>query len=240
VHDLDPQKDEALAMGQNALFIEHPLINKNRVDPKKVSSSELPWKDTKKLPYTLTGPYLTQLFDRAFVESLHEPAKRPTADEWEHALIKSIDLIQPCVNKGCKQKWFIFDNTNSPKCPFCGTPYKGALPIINFYSERTKGKFISDNHRLMVYSNQSLFPWHTNRLIHPNERLKESDKHRQGYFVFHNNQWYLVNQSIEELMDVKSKQCFPIGSQIKITDGLQLLTGKNNGDRLLHIQMIEG
>ena len=240
VHDLDPQKDEALAMGQNALFIEHPLINKNRVDPKKVSSSELPWKDTKKLPYTLTGPYLTELFDRAFVDSLHEPAKRPTADEWEHALIKSIDLIQPCVNKGCKQKWFIFDNTNSPKCPFCGTPYKGALPIINFYSERTKGKFISDNHRLMVYSNQSLFPWHTNRLIHPNERLKESDKHRQGYFVFHNNQWYLVNQSIEELMDVKSKQFFPIGSQIKITDGLQLLTGKNNGDRLLHIQMIEG
>jgi hypothetical protein len=91
-----------------------------------------------------------------------------------------------------------------------------------------------------VYSNQSLFPWHTNRLIHPNERLKECDKPRQGYFVLHNNQWYLVNEGMEELMGVKSKQYFPIGSQIKITDGLQLLTGKNNGDRLLHIQMVRG
>ena len=92
----------------------------------------------------------------------------------------------------------------------------------------------------MVYSNQSLFPWHTNRLIHPNERLRESDKRRQGYFVLHNNQWFLVNERIEKLIDIQSKQEFPIGAQIKITDGLQLLTGQESSDRLLHFQMVQG
>ncbi|MDX8393125.1 MAG: hypothetical protein R8K21_00880 [Mariprofundales bacterium] len=240
VHDLDPQIDEVLAMGKNALFVEHPFKNNNNINPKKAMPSELPWKDTSKLPYTLTGPYLTELFNKAFIEGLHEPKKRPTADEWENALIKSIDLIQPCVNKACKQKWFVFDNTTSPKCPFCGTPYKGLLPVINFYSKRTEERFISDSHRLMVYSNQSLFPWHTNRLIHPNERLKDSDKRRQGYFVLHNHQWFLVNERIEGLINIKNKQKFPIGSQIKLTDGLQLLTGTDSGDRLLHIQMVQG
>ncbi len=240
VHDLDPQKDESLAMGKKALFIEHPQNTENRVDPKKAQPSELPWKDTQKLPYTLTGPYLSVLFEKAFIEGLHHPQKRPTADEWENALIKTIDLIQPCVNQGCKQKWFVFDNKIKPACTFCGTPYKGLLPVINFYSERAKGHFVTDNHRLMVYSNQSLFPWHTNRLIQPNERLSEQHKHRQGYFVLHQNQWILVNEKMPDLIDVKTKKAYPIGSQIQLIDGLQLLIGTQHGDRLFHIQMVKG
>lgn len=239
VHDLDPQRDEILAMGEKALFIEHPDKQDNRVDPVKVRASELPWKNTQKLPYTLTGPYLSELFNKAFISGLHEPKKRPTADEWESALIKTIDLIQPCKNKNCKQKWYVFDNSASPKCPFCSTPFNDVLPIIDFYSERTEGKFVSDNHRLMVYSNQSLFPWHCNRLIHPNERLKAVDKYRQGYFVFHEKKWFLVNEKIQGLLEVTSKTEYPIGSQIELVDGLQLLIGKKNGDRLFHIQIVK-
>jgi len=240
VHDLEPQRDETLSMGEKALFIEHPNNAENRLNPEKVKASELPWKDTQQLPYQITGPYLSELFERAFIDGLHQPQKRPTADEWENTLIKSIDLIQPCANQSCNQKWFIFDNTTAPKCPFCGTLYQGQLPVINFYSERGEGKFVPDNHRLMVYSNQSLFPWHTNRLIQPNERLSAAHKHRQGYFVLHEQQWYLVNEGLKDLMDAQTKQAHPIGSQIKITDELQLLVGKEPGDRLLQIQMVMG
>jgi len=238
VYDLNPQKDEILAMGEKALFIEHPTNKANYVDAKKARASELPWQDTHKLPYTLTGSYLTELFNRAFIEGLHDPSKRPTADEWESALVKSIDLIQPCANHGCQQKWFIIDKFTAPKCPFCDTAYQGLLPIINFYSERgEEGEFVSDNHRLVVYSNQSLFPWHTNRLIQPNERLKVIEKHRQGYFVLHQQQWYFVNEQLTKLMDFQTKKQYPIGSQIAINDGLQLLIGNKKGDRLFHIQM---
>ncbi len=240
VYDLDPQKDETLAMGDKALFIEHPTLHENRVDHKKVRNSELPWKNTDKLPYTLTGPYLSNLFERAFIDGLHDPAKRPTADEWENNLIKTIDLIQPCVNKKCKQKWFIFDNTMAPKCPFCHAAYKGLLPVINLYSERAKGTFVSDNHRLMVYSEQSLFPWHTSRLIQPNERILAAHKKRVGYFVFHKQKWYMVNEGLADLMDLNTKVHYPVGSQIELDDGLQLLTGQEKGSRLFHIQMVQG
>lgn len=240
VYDLDPQKDETLAMGERALFIEHPTNRMNAIHSDNIKDSELPWKDTQERPYTITGPYLTKLFDRAFIDGLHTPKKRPTADEWESALLKTIDLIQPCYNDLCKQKWFIFDNTTKPQCPFCDAPYTGHLPVINFYSERDEGNFLPDNHRLMVYTNQSLFAWHTNRYIQANERLSAIYKHRLGYFVLHQSQWYLVNERMHNLMDANNKEPKPVGSQIKLYDGLQLLIGRESGDRLFHIQMVEG
>jgi DNA-binding helix-hairpin-helix protein with protein kinase domain len=82
------------------------------------------------------GPYLKPLFDRAFIDGLHDPSKRPTADEWESALVKTVDLIQPCQNKDCDQKWYVFNGKTKPVCPYCGTPYKGKLPILNLYSSR--------------------------------------------------------------------------------------------------------
>jgi serine/threonine protein kinase len=238
VRDLDPQKDERLSMGEQALFIEHPTNNENRLHLNKVKPSELPWKDIGKIPYSITGPYISKLFERAFVDGLHSPKNRPTADEWENELIKSIDLLQPCVNTDCNQSWYIFDNTLAPKCPFCDTKYKGLLPVVNFYSEREKGRFVPDNHRLMVYTNQSLYHWHTNRHVHPNERLKEEQKQRQGYFVFHNSNWYLVNENMPHLTDPTSKKPYPIGSQILLSDGVNLLVGHEKGDRLLNIQMV--
>ncbi len=238
VHDLEPQKDETLTMGEKALFIEHPQNADNRVNPKKAKPSELPWKDTEKRPYSLTGPYLTALFERAFIDGLHDPTLRPTADEWENALIKTIDFLQPCVNPKCQQKWFIINNVNTPKCSFCDAPLTGVLPVLNFYSERTEGKFVSDNHRLMIYTNQSLFPWHTNRLIQPNERLAEHHKQRQGYFVLHNQQWYLVNERMKTLVNAQTKEAYPVGAQIKLANDMQLLTGTEPGDRLLHVQIV--
>ncbi|MDT1878227.1 kinase, partial [Acinetobacter baumannii] len=87
------------SMGERALFIEHPTDRSNAVKVNQVSSFSLPWADPQKIPYTIMGPYLKPLFDRAFIDGLHDPSKRPTADEWESALVKTVDLIQPCQNK---------------------------------------------------------------------------------------------------------------------------------------------
>lgn len=243
VHDMDPQKDEALSMGTKSLFVEHPTDASNRIKVANVKSSELPWKDTSKIPYSVTGPYLTPLFQRAFIDGLHDPSKRPTADEWEVALVKTIDLIQPCQNTSCDQKWYVFDNTTKPKCPFCGTPYKGKLPVLNLYSSRKKGQFRPENHRLMVYTNQSLFQWHTNRNVVPNERIADEQKKREGYFVLHNNVWYLVNERMNELMDVtdpNNKKVIPVGGKVELSEGRQLLFSKQEGGRLAVVQLVEG
>ena len=98
VHDLDTEKDDLLSMGEKALFIEHPTDKSNRPKMNQVSKWDQYWSDIDKLPYTITGPYLKPLFDRAFIDGLHNPMARPTADEWENALLKTSDLVQTCGN----------------------------------------------------------------------------------------------------------------------------------------------
>ena len=239
VHDQDPQTDELLMMGEKALFIEHPSDTSNQVDPTGGKPSDLPWRDTSKLPYTLTGPYLEALFKRAFVDGLHKPQRRPTADEWEQALVKTVDLLQPCSNPDCQQKWFVFDNKNKPTCPFCGHNYKGVLPVINLYSSKIRGKYTPDNQRLMVYSEQSLYQWHINRSIVPNEKLNSDQKKRVGYFLLHNGRWLLANEAIPELKSVSTQHTYRPGQYVELTDGLKLLVGGDNG-RLFVIQMVSG
>ncbi|MFZ4856751.1 MAG: helix-hairpin-helix domain-containing protein [Desulfuromonadaceae bacterium] len=240
VHDQDPMKDESLSMGEKAIFVEHPSDASNRIKVKNVKPSELPWKDTGKIPYTVTGPYLVPLFNRTFVDSLLNPSQRPTADEWENALVKTVDLIQPCQNPNCEQKWYVFDNKTTPICPFCDTPYKGKLPVLNLYSSRQKGSFRPDNHRLMVYTNQSLFQWHVNRNVFPNEKLTDDQKKRVGYFVLHNNSWYLVNERLPDLMDAATKTKIAVGDKVELKDGLQLLMSNEDGGRLVVVQMVDG
>lgn len=240
VHDVnDPQRDENLAMGDNALFIEHPTDPSNRVKVSQVRPSALPWADPEKIPFTVTGPYLKELFLQSFVTGLQQPQQRPSANDWETALVKTVDLIQPCLNSDCSQKWYVFDNTTKPVCPFCGTAFKGKLPVLNLYSARREGSFRPDNHRLMVWTGQSLYPWHANNLIAPNERLTAEQTKRVGYFVFHQNQWWLVNENLPDLMDVATKTTIPIGEKIELLDGKQILLSRQDGGRLVVVQMVE-
>ncbi len=241
VHDLDPGKDEELSMGSKALFVEHPEDNSNRIKLDQVRPSELPWKDTQKIPYSTVGPYLTKLMERAFIEGLHDPKKRPSAGEWEQALVKTNDLIQPCRNPRCDQKWYVFDNTTRPACPYCGTPFKGELPVLNLYSSRGEGKFMPDNHRLMVYSNQYIYQWHASRNVFPNERLKPEQTKPVGYFVFHQGRWVLVNQTLTDLTEIAGEVKTPIepGKMVDLKEGTQLLLSREDGGRLIVVQMVE-
>jgi serine/threonine protein kinase len=240
VHDInDTQRDEEMAMGERALWVEDKANTSNRIKVKNLKPSQLPWMDTARLPYTITGPYLAPLFERAFTAGLHNPAARPTADEWEMALVKTVDLVQPCQNSACGQKWYVFDNTKSPCCPFCGTPYQGRLPVLNLYSSHKPGEFRPDNHRLMVYSNQSLFPWHVKRNVFPNEKLAESQKQRVGYFVLHNGHWWLVNERMPALFNADTKAQIPIGDKVELVEGLKLVS-KEDGGRLVLVQLVGG
>ena len=198
----------------------------------------MPQADPAKIPYTVCGPYLKELFDRAFIDGLHNPNLRPTANEWEDALLKTVDLVQPCQNPKCWHKWFVFDNTTRPRCPFCETDYKGQLPVLNLYSPRHQGTFTPDNYRLMVYNNQYLYPWHVNRHIWPNERLSDEDKKPVGYFVFHQNKWLLINQRLTDLEDKTEGKKIGINEAVELTDNKQILLSKEDGGRLVVVQIV--
>jgi serine/threonine protein kinase len=241
IHDPDPSRDEALHMGENALFIEHPADKSNRPNLGGIRPTDLPFADVGKIPSRISGPYLQALFTKAFIDGLHHPHLRPSANDWETALVKTIDLIQPCASPTCAQKWYVFDNSTKPACPFCGTVYQGVLPILNLYSRRRSGDpFKPDNHRIMVYKDQYLYAWHVNRLVAPNESLTAEQRKPVGYFVLHQGKWWFVNQTLPALKDVTNKCDVPPGSRVEITDGLQLLLSPEENGRLVQVQMVKG
>lgn len=238
IWDLDSEKDELLAMGEKALFIEHPTDNTNRVKEDDLKKWSVFWGNPKKISYTSAGPYLSELFKRAFIDGLHNPMLRPIANEWETALLKTVDLIQPCANPNCDEKWYVFDNSAQPKCPFCGTPHKGSLPIADLYYNAGGGKFKPENHRLMVYHNQYLFKWHSSKNVIRNENLTDIDKKPVGYFTFYQNKWVLVNQGLSSMKDITENKEIPIGSMVELKDKKQIILSNEDGGRLLYITLI--
>ena len=180
---------------------------------------------------------------KPFIDGLHDPSKRPSADDWEKALIKTVDLIQPCQNPQCKEKWFVFDNTRKPVCPFCGTAYKGELPVLNFYYRpRPNDSFRFENARLMVFSKQSLYKWHIDKNIHPNEKLADADKKPVGDFHLHNGSWILINRGMSDLYDVSdanNRKKIAIGQSVSLTDGRKILFGTSVSSRLCVVQLVK-
>ena len=243
VWDLDPAKDEELSMGSKALFIEHPTDKTNRPKVDQLAKSELPHGDITKLPYTITGPYLKPLFDKAFIDGLHKPSLRPSANDWEDALVKTTDLMIPCSNPNCQEHWFVFDNTTKPKCPFCGKEYHGDLPVLNFYYSHRAGAFHPENYRLMVYNNQSLYMWHVNRNVIPNEKIAPENRKPVGDFHFLQGRWVLINRKLNNMWDYTdayNKKQIKIGEFVELKEGTKILLDKNveQGGRLVIVQLV--
>lgn len=235
----DPQKDDDMRYGAKALFIESPTDTTNRVKASQLDKNQLPQGDPTRLPYSICGPYLKSLFDRAFIDGLHNPIERPTASEWEEALVKTCDLVQPCQNPKCVSHWYVFDNSTKPRCPFCGAEYKGLLPVLNFYTAPSHGKYISENRRLMVYDKQTLYRWHANNLVPANEKTNAADKAPVGDFHFHQGQWILINRHLPDMRDVTEGKDVPIGGYVPLTEGRQILLDKSQGGRLIVVQLVK-
>lgn len=239
IWDLDSEKDEIISMGEKAMFVEHPENSTNHVKADQLRKWDAFWGDPQKISYTVTGPYISDLFRKAFVEGLHDPIRRPTANEWETALLKTVDLIQPCHNADCTEKWYVFDNTSKPKCPFCETPHQGTLPVLDLYFKFDDEVWKPENHRLMVYHNQYLFKWHVSRKVIRNENLTMQDKMPAGYFAFHQGKWVLVNQSLSGMKDITEQKDIPPGSMVELTNGKKILLSPEEGGRLIYVTMVD-
>ena len=72
-HNFGPYTDELLKLvgeGRKALFIENPNDRSNSFDDRDKDDMKRlqPWCDVAKLPYTSMGPYLKEMFEKAFID----------------------------------------------------------------------------------------------------------------------------------------------------------------------------
>lgn len=243
--DVEAEDEELLLMGKDPLYIEHPTDNRNR-NMKREYGDDLskfqPWVDLDKFSAAkIAGPFLAPLFEKAFIGGLQNPMLRPAAMDWELAIYKTCDRLLPCSNPACTGKWYVFDNSRHPRCPFCGTEYKGLVPKLEFYSCRAGSQgYKLDNHQLMVFNNQSLSRWHVMNNILPNEKITAEDRKRQAYFQFHNGTWLLVNERLTSLFEVLpdgSKVQKKAGEFIELKEGTKILLSTEEGGRLAIVQL---
>ncbi|MCS7086319.1 MAG: lipopolysaccharide kinase InaA family protein, partial [Bacteroidia bacterium] len=239
VHHPNPVVDETLAMGTKALFIEHPTDASNRPGLERLPAACLPWADVERIPYTVSGPHLTPLFERAFIEGPTRPELRPTADEWEKALQHTLDLLLPCRNADCGQKFFVFDGALRPRCPFCDTPWtSGPFAYLHFYTGRN-GRFIGDGTSLVATDETTLHAWHVYKHLRPDERLDERDAKplavffRGGEYL---NEWKMRNLALTDLFDPDAERRVAPGEEVSLSQGRRLtLCG---GERLIYVQIV--
>ncbi len=157
--------------------------------------------------------------------------------EWEHALIRTIDLIQPCTSSNCGMGWYVFDGSGSPKCPFCKSS-SGKVPVLNLYSSRGHESYHSDNYQVAIWNGQSLYSWHINRNDSPNEHLTDGQRQRVGYFQLHNGRWLLVNQTVSGMRDLTRNVEIAVGSPTELRDGTELLLDPQDGGRAAYVRLL--
>lgn len=231
-HHSNPTNDEALALGEGALFIEHPTDTSNRPEDLQ-------------LPYTvILTPAVQRLIERAFIDGLHEPEKRPTAAEWERDLVRMADLIVPCSNAKCPLKAFVLPEATSVGCPACDTPLNNppVLPILHFYRPimDSKGEFQNDDGYVFVgWPGHVLHVWHTDATKAPGPGVDTTAMARLAFDAA-GGRWKLTNEAIDGLRILREDgkhRLVAVESACELVDGMQLLLGRGDTARLALVRL---
>ncbi len=125
----NPHLEDRL-FGSDALFTEHPADRRNTFAPDiGFHYEELP-------------SAIRKLFMQAFVDGLHDPARRPSATQWIDPLWASVDTMVAC--RHCCQTTPVQSLTHSTihppanQCIFCGKALRGPLFALRFSNGQVK------------------------------------------------------------------------------------------------------
>ena len=252
--DIDSEREEYLQLGGQPLYIEHPDDHQNRNMKREYGIDYdrwLPWVDLDAFSAEkIAGPYLAALFRKAFVDGLSNPAKRPDGGIWESAIVRTSDHLLKCSNPACSWKYFYYDGSREPVCPFCGTKVDGLIPVLHF-SSRKKGstQILPEKNDLVVYDMMGLYHWHVFRDVLPNEKIKKEDTGPKGYFRLHRGNWYFFNIQLPSAFVIqpdgtRGEQLKParngaeIGDYVNLRHGTRILLSTEEDGRLVEVEML--
>jgi len=140
-YDPDDQRhDDKLGFGEFACFSENPNDRRNWIP---IIGTPLFRRGA--LSYRALTPRLQELTERALIQGLHDPSKRPQAVEWEQALAEAYDLLVSCPT--CRQSFFYAYWLQPPprrQCPFCGASVRPPYPaVLELLEPRAKGTYVA-------------------------------------------------------------------------------------------------
>lgn len=230
IHNEDAAVDDFLSYGEKALFIEDRRDPSNK--PKPEGYTPVDWSDVDKVPYTIAGPYLIPLFQKAFEEGLHNPSARPSASQWENALWNTYERIVRCANPNCSEKFFVLNKVK--RCPFCGQTISQPLPVFDLFHRNNKNEWVFYNKQVYGGENKSLHKWHFFDNIYYSEKIQKKDVPSVAGLQWYNGAWYFKNIGLSNLTvtDNRSTKQLKPDEAIALKEGMILENGEANGMQL--------
>ncbi len=229
VYAPDPDDDDRFVFGEKALYIEHPTDIRNR--PKK------PF-----LTSTILGREMQALFRRAFIDGLHHPDQRPTAEEWEHALLRLHDQVLRCSNPRCEARAYIFGygKTSAWDCAWCGATLAGPtqLPMLLHYKPSGEPGRMEFDFQVIGWPKRTLHAWHVEVGCFPGPGA-DAKVFATLQWEQTTNSWRLENATIADLRALKNGQSLTIapGESLTLDDGMQILCGAGAHLRVIVVRM---
>jgi len=230
-HSADVEEDDRLTFGAEALYIEHPSNRSNWPKKSFVDSSYL-------------GPSMHSLMRQAFVDGLHDRARRPLAASWESELVRLIERLLPCGNRSCEGKYFPWVEGKPTVCPWCRSKWNlfPKLAVLDLYrpvSGRT-GHYQQDGYRVVSYPGRQLFEWHT--LSNRSPRSDSDPKPKLSFqFRRNNSEWQITNLSevSMQILQNDSKSELKSGNQASLYSDMRILLGTEPHARIAEVHIVK-
>jgi DNA-binding helix-hairpin-helix protein with protein kinase domain len=228
-HDPDAEKDDLLALGEKALYIEDPADRSNRpADPFWGA-----W---------LLGDEVEALMRRSFTVGLRNPVQRPLAAEWGDALVRMTEQMVPCSNSACEGKAFVLLRDQPAVCPWCQTKVirPGTAPVLRLYDSAGQvGHFQPGRGRVVGWQDRTLHRWHIQVGYSERAAVQPEERRPVAKFHFKQNKWYLENLAIPELRVTEQSSVRRVGldEQFSLEHGQRLMIGTGQSSRLAVVAM---
>lgn len=230
-HDTDSERDDLLALGERALYIEDPEDRSNR----PTGEFHGAW---------LLGDEVEALMRRAFTTGLRIPTQRPLAAEWGDALVRMADQIIPCSNEACTGKAFVLLRDRPAVCPWCGTkvPRPRRVPVLKlYYGVGQPGHYQADKGRIVGWQGRTLHNWHVQTDMLERAAVKQEERNALAEIQYKQNTWIMTNMGIQGLRSAMNGTVrrIEVGQTIHLEHGQQLLLGGGHSARLALVSMQE-
>jgi TIR domain-containing protein len=191
---INAERDDELRYGAQATYVEHPTDRSNAAKGQRIKSDAL-------------GSELQALFQRAFVDGLRDPSRRPTPKQFALALSHASDRVVSCATPDCDWKSFVLSPRLLPICPSCKQSLRGvkALPILYLFQSGTNndpGRDLDRRaaHFVIGWPGRQLRAWHTRSDVSPlhTSHSRPTDAQPQATFEHDdaNKEWRLTNVSL--------------------------------------------
>jgi DNA-binding helix-hairpin-helix protein with protein kinase domain len=236
VHDPnDPERDDALRLGRNALYVEDVHDTSNRATGQTIFARHL-------------GYEMEETFKEAFSVGLHHPDKRPQPQQWLTALTRVYDRIIPCETTTCWWHSFVALPGGNIACPVCKAKPKNvqALPFLYLlpYGNKAYDEIMDRNkHHVVGWPGRTLHEWHTTMHKTPLHTTPEPQRDTHATFLFDgsSNTWYLRNERLNGMLfQDANRQWQPVGvgASVPLTQGMALQFGPEPNFKRAKISMI--